>query len=166
MDSTSDPKENIDFFFPPQIYKLCLVLFTAISITFRKRALYRSALDEQVSPYQVNMQLGKSPFKQHWPPKRSCISHQAGSWHLQIIFFNYFAALSSNYQHFLSCLLKDVSWPHSQRHHGEMSRRWGDSTHQLLWKWDFHVPSETANKPKWAGQFFSQVWPFQVPDLS
>lgn len=154
MDSTSDPKENIDFFFPPQIYKLCLVLFTAISITFRKRALYRSALDEQVSPYQVNMQLGKSPFKQHWPPKRSCISHQAGSWHLQIIFFNYFAALSSNYQHFLSCLLKDVSWPHSQRHHGEMSRRLGDSTHHCSGNGISMSPLKQPTSPSGLDNFF------------
>lgn len=53
---------KILIFFPPQIYKLCLVLFTAISISFRKRALYRAALNEQISPYQVNMQRGNPPL--------------------------------------------------------------------------------------------------------
>lgn len=163
MDSTSDPKENIDFF-PPQIYKLCLVLSTAISITFWKRALSRTALNEQISLYQVNMQWGNPPLKQHWPPRRrSSISHRAGSWHLQIIFFNYFAALNSNCQHFLCSLLEDASWPHSQSHHREMSRRFHPA---LLWKCDFHVTSQTANEPRRAGQSFSQGWPFQAPDLS
>lgn len=116
--------KKILIFFPPQIYKRCLVLFTATFITFRKRALYRTALNEQISPYQVNMLLEKPPFKQHWPPRRSCITHQAGSWHLEIIFFNYFAALSSNCQPFLSSASGCIMTPFPKTPQGDAQEIW------------------------------------------
>lgn len=131
---------------------------------FQAKGIAQNCSEWTDQPWSGECGGGKFSFEQHWPPRRSSISHQAARWHLQIIFFNYFAALSSKCQHFLSSLLEDASWPHSQSHHRGMCRKFSDSTPALLWKCHFHLTSQTTSTSDLDNFFnfffLTQVWPF------